>query len=69
MPRPTKAIRRIKLNAAEEYKRGDKKKAYEQWEKAAAQRKEHTDKKRKRGQFAPGAQESSEGESTGEAAS
>lgn len=55
MPRPTKAIRRIKLNAANEYKRGDRKKAYELWKKASESLKDHTDKKRKRGKFAPGA--------------
>ena len=46
MPRPTKAIRRIRLSAAAAWKRGEKKEAYTQWEKAAASLKEHREKKR-----------------------
>ena len=45
MPRPTKALRRIKLNAAAAWKKGDKKQAYSLWEKAAAGLKEHREKK------------------------
>jgi len=45
MPRPTKAIRRIRLSAAAAWKRGEKKEAYAQWEKAAASLKEHRYKK------------------------
>ncbi len=46
MPRPTKAFRRMKIQAAVAYKRGEKKEAYQLWEKAAAGLKEHRDKKR-----------------------
>ena len=46
MPRPTKAYRRTKMQAAIEWKRGDKKEAYKLWEKAAADLHEHTNKKR-----------------------
>jgi len=46
MPRPTKALRRMKINAAIAYKRGDRKEAYDLWEKAAAGLKEHREKKR-----------------------
>lgn len=45
MPRPTKAFRRMKINAAIAYKRGEKKEAYKLWEKAAAGMKEHREKK------------------------
>jgi len=46
MPRPSKAIKRQRISAADEYKRGNKKEAYELWEKAAAARKELQAKKR-----------------------
>ena len=46
MPRPTKVFRRQRVNAALEWKRGNKKEAYGLWEKAAAGLKEHRDKKR-----------------------
>lgn len=46
MPRPTKAFRRQKINAAIAFKRGDRKEAYQLWEKAAASLKEHRAKKR-----------------------
>ncbi len=46
MPRPTKALRRIKVNAAIAWNRGEKKEAYGLWEKAAAGLKEHREKKR-----------------------
>ena len=46
MPRPTKAFRRQRVNAALEWKRGNKKEAYSLWEKAAAGSKEHREKKR-----------------------
>ncbi len=46
MPRPTKAFRRQRVTAAQEWKRGNKKEAYSLWEKAAAGLKEHRDKKR-----------------------
>ncbi len=45
MPRPTKAFRRQKVNAALAWKRGDKKEAYKLWETAAASLKEHRAKK------------------------
>ncbi len=45
MPRPNKALRRIKLNAAAAWKKGKKKEAYSLWEKAAAGLKEHREKK------------------------
>ena len=46
MPRPNKALRRHKINAAIAYKRGDRKEAYELWEKAATGTKELREKKR-----------------------
>ncbi len=46
MPRPTKAFRRQKINAAAAYKRGEKEEAYKLWEKASASLKEHTESKR-----------------------
>lgn len=46
MPRPTKAFRRMKVNAAAAYKRGDRKEAYELWQKASDGLKEHQAKKR-----------------------
>ena len=48
MPRPTKAFRRMKINAAIAYKRGDRKEAYGLWAKAAAAMKEHREKKQNR---------------------
>ncbi len=46
MPRPTKAFRRQKIEAAAAWKRGEKKEAYGLWAKAAAALKEHQEKKR-----------------------
>ena len=46
MPRPTKAIRRQRLNAATAWKRGERKEANRLWEEAARALKEHRDKKR-----------------------
>jgi hypothetical protein len=46
MPRPTKAFRRQKINAAIAWKRGDRKEAYKLWEAAAASLKEHQAKKK-----------------------
>ena len=46
MPRPNKTFRRQKINAAIAYKRGERKEAYELWEKAAAGLKELREKKR-----------------------
>ncbi len=39
MPRPCKAIRRQLIDAGTEYKKGNRKAAYEAWAKAAAARK------------------------------
>ncbi len=57
MPRPTKAFRRMKINAAIAYKRGDKKEAYKLWQKAAAGMKEHREKKQNKNKPAEGAAE------------
>ena len=46
MPRPTKAFRRQKINAAAAWKRGEKAEAYKLWEQAAASLKEFQAKKR-----------------------
>ena len=46
MPRPTKAFKRQKLNAAAAWKKGERKEAYELWEKAAKGMHEHRAKKR-----------------------
>ena len=46
MPRPTKAFRRQKVSAADEWKKGNRKEAYELWAKAANSLKEHREKKR-----------------------
>lgn len=54
MPRPTKAFRRQKVNAAAEYKRGNKKEAYDLWEKAAKGLKEHQAKKKSKNKPADG---------------
>ena len=52
MPRPTKAFRRQKVNAAIAYKRGDRKEAYQLWEKAAVATREHREKKRNKNKAA-----------------
>ncbi len=41
MPRPNKAFRRQKINAAIAWKRGDRQEAYKLWEQAAKGTKEH----------------------------
>lgn len=46
MPRPTKAFKRQKVNAAAAWKKGEKKEAYELWAKAAKGMQEHLAKKR-----------------------
>ncbi len=56
MPRPTKAIRRIKLSAADEWKKGNRKAAYDQWNKAAAEYKARLDKKRNKKKPAEGSE-------------
>jgi hypothetical protein len=52
MPRPNKAFRRQKVNAAAAYKRGDRKEAYELWKKASDGMKELRAKKKDTGQAA-----------------
>lgn len=52
MPRPIKAFRRQKINAAIAYKRGERKEAYVLWEKAAAAIKDHREKKRNKNKAA-----------------
>lgn len=52
MPRPTKAFRRQKTNAAAAWKRGEKKEAYKLWEEASASLKAHTDKKKNKRKLA-----------------
>ena len=46
MPRPTKAFKRQKINAAAAWKKGERKEAYELWAKAAKGMHEHLAKKR-----------------------
>lgn len=48
MPRPSKVFRRMKINAASAYKRGDRTEAYKLWGQAATGLKEMRDKKRNR---------------------
>lgn len=57
MPRPTKALNRMKQTAADEYKKGNRKEAYDLWAKAAQGLKEHRAKKqsKKKGDGATGA--------------
>lgn len=52
MPRPTKAFRRQKLSAAQEWKRGNRKEAYDLWEKCATSMHEHAENKRNKKQKA-----------------
>ena len=47
MPRPSKAVRRQKVNAGLEFRKGNKKEAYSLWAKAAATRLELQAKKKK----------------------
>lgn len=54
MPRPTKAFRRQKVNAALAWRRGEKKEAYKLWEAAAASLKEHQAKKHNKNKPAEG---------------
>lgn len=63
MPRPTKAFRRQKVNAAQAWKRGDRKEAYKLWEDAAKGLKEHRAKKHNKKK----PEETTEGESAGAA--
>jgi hypothetical protein len=60
MPRPNKAFRRQKINAAIAWKRGDKKEAYKLWEQAAQGTKEHREKKHAKNKEAEAAAETSE---------
>lgn len=52
MPRPTKAFKRQRVNAAEAWKRGEKKEAYDLWAKAAQGLKEHQAKKKNKNKAA-----------------
>jgi len=47
MPRPSKAVRRQKINAGIEYKRGNRKEAYALWSKSAETRRELQAKKKR----------------------
>ncbi|MFH0980975.1 MAG: hypothetical protein V2A79_05500 [Planctomycetota bacterium] len=47
MPRPSKAVRRQKVNAGLEYRKGNRKEAYALWAKAAEARKGLQTKKKK----------------------
>ena len=47
MPRPSKAVRRQKVNAGIEYRKGNRKEAYAIWAKAAETRRELQAKKKK----------------------
>jgi hypothetical protein len=60
MPRPSKAVRRQKINAGLEFKKGNKKEAYGLWKKAAATRLELQAKKKKNKQ-APKKEEAAAG--------
>lgn len=55
MPRPTKAFRRVKVNAAAAFKRGEKTEAYKMWEDAAKSYRAHREKKRSKNKAADGA--------------
>ncbi len=65
MPRPTKVFRRQKVDAAIEWKRGNKKKAYELWEKAAQGLKDHHDKKHNKKKVEPATEASASPEPAG----
>ena len=58
MPRPTKAFRRQKINAAIAWKRGDKKEAYKLWEEASASLKDLRAKKKDKNKPADGGESS-----------
>ena len=60
MPRPNKAFRRQKINAAIAWKRGDKKEAYKLWEQAAKGTKEHRAAKHHKNKVAETTEESGE---------
>ena len=57
MPRPNKAFRRQKINAAIAWKRGDRKEAYKLWEQAAKSTKEHRAQKHNKKKPGPAAAE------------
>ncbi|MGB0714607.1 MAG: hypothetical protein ACPGXK_01940 [Phycisphaerae bacterium] len=59
MPRPNKAFRRQKINAAIEYKRGNREEAYKLWEEAAKSTREHREKKQNKNKPAEAEGESS----------
>jgi len=56
MPRPTKAFKRQKINAAAAWKKGERKEAYDLWAKAAKGMKEHLAKKKNKNKPATDAQ-------------
>ena len=47
MPRPSKTVRRQKIDAGIEYNKGNRKEAYKMWAKAAETRRELQAKKKK----------------------
>jgi hypothetical protein len=53
MPRPSKAVRRQKVNAGIAFRKGDQEEAYKLWAKAAATRRELQAKKKKNQQGKP----------------
>jgi hypothetical protein len=56
MPRPTKAIRRHKLQAADEWKKGNRKEAYVLWKKYSDGLKDHLAKKKNKNKTAEGSE-------------
>lgn len=61
MPRPTKAFRRMRINAAVAWKRGERKEAYDLWAKATKGYQEHRAKKAGKNKAAEGSGEASGG--------
>ena len=69
MPRPNKAYRRQKVNAAAAYKRGDREEAYKLWAEAAKSTQEHYAKKhnkKKRAAEAAAAEAAAKAEAEGD---
>ena len=60
MPRPSKTVRRQKVNAGIEYKKGNRKAAYTLWDKAAGTRVEQQAKKKKNQKGVKPAEEAAE---------
>lgn len=65
MPRPTKAFKRQKINAAAAWKKGERKEAYVLWEKAAKGMQEHLAKKKNKNKPAADAPTPAAPEATG----